>query len=96
MRSGGTCPGPGIIKHLWTETCHKSSMRRLILEIFARNYNLEAIMRTNQPFLPAFLEALVLTFFEIKEGGTMDNDFDFWKERGKFFVFGENNPIRVD
>ena len=86
-------PGPAVVARLWQRSYSKSPLRWLLLHLFARNSDLAVLIPANKPYPPDFLQGLVLMLYQMKEDGTAEKDVDLWKDRSRYYMRGETNPI---
>jgi len=95
-KSGGSIPGQDIITPLWRNDGQVWPLRRLILHIFAANCNLKTALAQNSAYPQRFLHDLVIVLYERKMEGDKEEEADLWKERTKYYVHKNDNPIALD
>ena len=93
---GGLFPGHADVNTLWRASGQGSSLRRLLLDMFAAECNLKNALATNTVYHPGFLQGLVETLYNMKEKRTIYDEVNFWTTRRDYYVADNDNPIVVD
>ena len=95
-KEGGLFPNQADVTALWKCTNNVFLLRRLVLDLFASECDLENVLINNGSLHPQFLQGLVQVLYNMKVKRTIYKEVDWWKKRGSYYVVNHDNPIVVD
>lgn len=95
-KAGGFLPAHKDVNTLWEASGRVLKLRKLLLNMFATECNLEQAMTTNGSYHPNFVRGLVQTLYDMKEKQTIYDKVDFWKNRRNYYVEENDDLIIID
>lgn len=96
QKKGKILPNQHTMNKLWVGNTNVAQMRQLFLHLYARECDLEIAIAKNGGFHHRFLQGLVTTFYSMKKEGSTNKVVDFWVQRQKYYVYGDDNPVMLD
>lgn len=96
VKSGGLFPGQETTNALWNSGGNVTQFKKLFVELFSTQWDLESAIRANPSYHQTFLNQLVIELHKMRSEGCRPTIGALWKMRAEYWIYGSDNPITVD
>lgn len=95
-KEGGFFPAQKDVNTLWEAPGRVLRLRRLLLDMFAAECNIEQAMTASRSYHPNFVRELLQTLYGTKEKQAIYDKADFWERRRNYYVEEDADLTIID